>query len=219
VYTQCFANVSLGFFRTPCDPVPYGVALKCDPCSLCLTDVFGPPKATISGANTIVCNSYGWGDPDVPLSPWAVCAGHGIWNTNQYACTCNPGWALNFLDGYAGYKGETPTVCNACAPFYGKSTYSTSSCGALITTDPVTGLLQECAGHGVFDQANQVCQCFTNSTAGYWMLGPVTNPFPVITASSPNIDRVFTETVQSVTVQSCVLCGPGATTTPKQGCF
>ena len=194
---NCFASKALGFFSSSSVPAQYGNAgaAWCDQCANAL---FGPPTRTVAGANVIECNSYGGPDPSLGTGDWAVCAGHGTWDAANYRCVCNSGWALRNATEYAGMgaDGETPGLCDVCAPFYGPP----KACTAPFTPDPLTGQQAECGGHGSFD--GTACRCFDNSTAGHWATAPVTSTFPAY---------------GQVTVLSCVSC-VDPNKNPTQGC-
>jgi hypothetical protein len=110
-----------------------------------------PPNQGLQGE----CNTLGGVDPQNPNDGFFTCSRHGDFDPNTHICTCHQGW--------------TGPLCNQCAQDYGPYPV----CGTIWTPDPVDGVLKECSGHGT--QFNGVCQCFFNSSAGFWVLAPFRN--------------------------------------------
>lgn len=190
-------------FGDPDPPIPYA----------CCHDNIGPPPGELTEnlfPENLVdvyfeCNTVGGIPPEIEVTPinatvpeinrttavqetraFRVCHGHGDWNVTTRTCECHKGWQLAIVGEYP--EGTSLYSCVSCSPLYGPDVFDVEAqppfCSAIYSPNPQTGFLEECGGKGVYRDGH--CDCFGNSTHGFWSLVNIT--------------------IQDVTVESCGLC-------------
>lgn len=202
IYCEAFNSLRYGCYK-PVDSSghKYGTSNPPIPTSCCHENIGPPPGALKENLlseklpeSYAECNEYGGIPRDVEFIPvnataqslnlteeqvvtraFQTCHGKGDWNTTSRQCECYPGWKLATVGEYP--PGTAIQSCVECSPLYGPDVLDPDErppfCSKIYTPNPVTGTLEECGGKGTYINGN--CDCFGNTTHGFWSLVNITS--------------------------------------------
>jgi hypothetical protein len=147
----------------------------------CCREVYGPPPGELLEnlyAGTIQqyeeCNIYGGIDKN-EMFPWSnstgfrACNNHGDWLPETRECICHNGWKLDIIG--KNISDIDVSSCITCMNGWGplpSTIIRPPFCSKIYTPHVITGELAECSGRGDF--INGQCNCYSNTTIGYWKL-------------------------------------------------
>lgn len=209
----CFFNEKLGWLKTEGDQSDFMYGRETDPpvCDACWNDAIGPVPGVLVDDPVLgplqTCTTFGGPDPNaVNDTSFRTCSGHGDFDFAKTRCNCTEPFLL-FVTEFDNpqVSGAKIPTCSDCSPLWGPRE-GPSRCTYVAVPDPLTGQNAVCGGHGTF--ANGQCNCYTNSTFGFWNLSTITlnatvpvYRFP-LTAETELVERQFSEL-------ACTECQPG----------
>lgn len=207
----CFFSAQTGWFKTSLNQSEFDYGNENPPvCDECWNDGIGPVPGVLVDDPVLgrleTCATFGSADPNnFNDTSFRTCSGHGVFDFDKVRCECDEPWLLHVTDQpHPELAGVYIPTCSDCQPLWGPLE-GTSRC-AYISVPDKSGVDAECGGHGAF--AGGKCNCYTNSTFGYWNLTTIALNFTVPTykyatsAETELVDTLFT--VQACTELSLI---------------